>query len=134
MCFFDCSQVLAEWACTVQERVGSFLGVIGREQVDWATVPAIMMLEHEDVELFQKIQQICESLETKRFQQENMLSINFSDMNQASMMNSVHNGVPLSNCGYGSKILRITAMMLEKAVVWPGKHLQTNLPYLIIWC
>ena len=123
MCFFDCSQVLAEWACTVQERVGSFLGVIGREQVDWATVPAIMMLEHEDVELFHKIQQICESLETKRFQQENMLAINISDINQFSIMNSVHNGVHLSNCGYGSKILRITAMMLEKAVVWPGKQL-----------
>ena len=122
MCFFDCSQVLAEWACTVQERVGSFIGVLGRDQVDYAAVPAIMMLEHEDVDLFQKIQLICESLEAKRFQQENqnLLGINFNDPSQVAMMNSMHNNVLLSNCGYGSKILRITAMMLEKAVVWPG--------------
>jgi hypothetical protein len=133
MCFFDCSQVLAEWACTVQERVGPFgIGVLGRDQTDYAAVPAIMMLEAEDVELFQKIQHICESLEAKRFQQENLLSINFNDMNQAAMLNSVHNGVHLSTCGYGSKILRVTAMMLEKAVVWPGKHLQISLFNLII--
>ena len=133
MCFFDCSQVLAEWACTVQERVGPCnIGVLGRDQIDYAAVPAIMMLEAEDVALFQKIQQICESLEAKRFQQENLLAINFNDMNQAGMLNSVHNGVHLSNCGYGSKILRVTAMMLEKAVVWPGKHLQISLFNLVI--
>jgi hypothetical protein len=33
----------------------------------------------------------------------------------------MHNNVNLSACGYGSKTLRITAMMLEKAIVWPGK-------------
>jgi len=38
----------------------------------------------------------------------------------------MHNNVNLSTCGYGSKILRITAMMLEKAVVWPGKSEYTT--------
>jgi hypothetical protein len=36
-------------------------------------------------------------------------------------MHAMHNNVNLSACGYGSKTLRITAMMLEKAIVWPGK-------------
>ncbi|KAK6373488.1 hypothetical protein LTR81_027946 [Elasticomyces elasticus] len=34
-------------------------------------------------------------------------------------MGSLHNNVNLGACGYGSKMLRRTAMMLEKAVVWP---------------
>ena len=123
MCFFDCSQVLAEWACTVQERVGRYLGVLGRDQVDYTQVPAIMMLETEDVELLRKIEDICASLEAKRFQQENMLAIDLQNLNPSATMNSMHNGVNLGVCGYGSKILRITAMMLEKAVVWPGRLL-----------
>ena len=122
MCFFDCSQVLAEWACTVQERVGRYLGVLGRDQVDYTQVPAIMMLETEDVELLRKIEQICENLEAKRFQQENLLAIDLQNLNPSGMVgSSMHNNVNLGACGYGSKILRITAMMLEKAVVWPGK-------------
>ena len=33
------------------------------------------------------------------------------------------NGLPsVHDCGYGSKILLVTAYMLEKAAVWPGKH------------
>ena len=126
MCFFDCGQVLAEWACTVQERVGGYLGVLGRDQVDYTQVPAIMMLETEDVELLRKIERICESLEAKRFQQENLLSIDLQSFNPSAAMNSMHNNVPLGACGYGSKILRITAMMLEKAVVWPGKSFEKN--------
>ena len=121
MCFFDCSQVLAEWASTVQERVGRYLGVLGRDQIDYTQVPAIMLLETEDVELLRKIERICESLEAKRFQQENLLAMDLQQMNPAMAMNSMHNNVNLGSCGYGSKILRVTAMMLEKAVVWPGK-------------
>lgn len=134
MCFFDCSQVLAEWACTVQERVGSTVGVIGRDEVDFSQIPAIMMLEYEDIQLFEKIKAICESLESKRFQQENILSINISDMHPGSIMNGMHNGIYLNSCGYGSKILRITAMMLEKAVVWPGKHARILPHEVVIEC
>jgi hypothetical protein len=121
MCFFDCSQVLAEWACTVQERVGGLMGVLGRDQVDFGQLPAIIMLQAEDVELMRKIERICESLEAKRFQQENLLAIDLQNLNPAAALGSMHNNVNLSACGYGSKILRITAMMLEKAIVWPGK-------------
>ena len=120
MCFFDCGQVLAEWACTVQERVGRYLGVLGRDQIDLSGVPAIMLLEGEDVELLRKIESICESMEVKRFQQENLLAMDLQQLNSAAPMDAVHNNVNLSACGFGSKILRIVAMMLEKAVVWPG--------------
>ncbi|KAK5118942.1 hypothetical protein LTR62_000153 [Meristemomyces frigidus] len=125
MCFFDCSQVLAEWASTVQERVGKYLGVLGRGAIDYTAVPAIMLLETEDVELLRKIERICESLETKRFQQENLLALDMQQMvpHAAAMHNSaMHNNVQLNSCGFGSKILRVTAMMLEKAVVWPVTH------------
>lgn len=121
MCFFDCSQVLAEWASTVQERVGRYLGVLGRGQIDYSQVPAIMLLENEDVELLRKIEQITESMETKRFQQENLLAIDLQNMHHSMSMASVHNNVDLSNFGLSSRFLRVVAMMLEKAVVWPGK-------------
>lgn len=121
MCFFDCSQVLAEWASTVQERVGWHLGVLGRDQVDYTQVPAIMMLQSEDVELFRKIERICESMEQKRFQHENLLGIDLQATPQAMGGGSQSMNINLSGYGYGSKILRITAMMLEKAIVWPGE-------------
>jgi len=123
MCFFDCSQVLAEWASTVQERVGRYLGILGRGAIEYTQVPAIMLLETEDANLLQKIEAICESLEAKRYQQDNLLALDLQSMNSSSLqqMNSMHNNVNLSACGVGSRILRVTAMMLEKAVVWPGK-------------
>lgn len=126
MCFFDCSQVLAEWAATVQERVGRYLGVLGRGQIDYSQVPAIMLLESEDIELLRKIERITESLEAKRFQQENLLAMDLHNMHSSMSMSSVHNNVDLSNCGLGSRFLRVVAVMLEKAVVWPGKSLEQH--------
>jgi hypothetical protein len=123
MCFFDCTQVLAEWACTVQERVGSFLGVLGRNPIDYSQVPAIMLLESEDVELFRKIERICDSLEAKRFQQDNLLQMDLQQMNPGMAMSpssTLPSGVNLNACGYGSRMLRVVALMLEKAVIWPG--------------
>lgn len=126
MCFFDCTQVLAEWASTVQERVGRYLGVLGRDQIDYTQVPAIMLLETEDVELLRKIERICDNLEGKRYQQENLLAMEVQHMNPSLTMSSIHNHVNLNTCGYGSKILRVTAMMLEKAVVWPVTHVMAK--------
>ncbi|KAF2723659.1 hypothetical protein K431DRAFT_219571, partial [Polychaeton citri CBS 116435] len=122
MCFFDCGQVLAEWACTVQERVGQHLGMLGRDSVDFTQVPAIMLLETEDVELLRKIERICDNMEAKRFQQENLLAMDLSNLNPSGSMPNVHNNVNLSGLSYASKILRVVAMMLEKAVVWPVTH------------
>ena len=81
-----------------------------------------MLLEAEDVDLLRKIERICDSLETKRYQQENLLA----DLGNGAMAGMANN-VNLGACGYGSKILRITGMMLEKAVVWPGES-QAHIP------
>ncbi|KAF2773142.1 hypothetical protein EJ03DRAFT_265846 [Teratosphaeria nubilosa] len=127
MCFFDCTQVLGEWACTVQERVGRYLGVLGRDNIDFTQVPAIMLLETEDVELLRKIEQICESLEAKRFQQENLLAMDLQNINPGMQMtNGMAHGVNLHACGYGSKLLRVVALMLEKAVIWPVTHVMAK--------
>lgn len=122
ICFFDSVQVLAEWCTTVQERAGRFLGVLGRDPIDYSQVPAIMLLESDDVELLRKIERICVHLEEKRQQQENLLSMDMNTFNSASAaMNLMANGVDLSSCGLASKVLRVVAMMLEKAVIWPSK-------------
>lgn len=121
ICFFDCTQVLAEWCTTIQERAGRFLGILGRDAIDYSQVPAIMLLENEDVDLLRKIESICNSLEEKRMQQENLLMMDPHHAGSTSA--SLANGIDLSSCGLGSKVLRVTAMMLEKAVIWPSKYI-----------
>jgi hypothetical protein len=99
MCSFDCAQVLAEWATTVQERVGRYLGIIGETELDLMAVPAILLLEDEDRKLFEKIGEIVQSAEHK--------------LSNGQGIPAVHEG------GYGSKILILAAHMLDKAAVWP---------------
>jgi hypothetical protein len=65
MCAFDCAQVLAEWVATVQERVGVYLGILGRDEVDYGQVPGIMLLEEEDIKLLIKVQEVLQSAEMK---------------------------------------------------------------------
>ena len=103
MCAVDCAQVIAEWISTVQQRVGRYLGVLGKDEIDFTQVPAIMLLEDEDIKLLEKINEVMHSAELK-------LS------NDDAAVGGLSN---ITECGYGSKILTITAMMLEKAVVWP---------------
>ena len=101
MCAFDCAQVLAEWVTTVQERVGRYLGIMGKDDMDVMQVPGIILLEDEDRKLLEKIDEVLSSAEAK--------------MNPSTaIMNS--------EGGYGSKILSLTAHMLERAAVWPGKY------------
>ncbi|KAK3619280.1 hypothetical protein LTR56_024134 [Elasticomyces elasticus] len=120
--FFNCSQVLAKWASTVQQCVGHHLDVLGRGNTDFTTVPAIMLLEIEDVEPIHKITGLCESLEAKLFKWENLPPVGLQLIDPKTMKCSMHNNVSLSTCGYGSRILRATAMMLEKGIVWPVTH------------
>lgn len=130
MCFFDCSQVLAEWACTVQERVGRYLGVLGREEIDYTQVPAIMLLETEDVELLNKIETICAMMEEKMLQQANILARELGTLDPAAAMHAYQNPLDrlpgLRECGLGSKILKVTSYMLEKAAVWPVTHVMAS--------
>lgn len=131
ICFFDCVQVLAEWCTTVQERVGKYLGVLGRDAVEYTQVPAIMLLETEDAELLRKIEGVCGVFERKRRDQENLLAMDMGGLTEdgavAAMASSTHNGVDLGQFGVGSRILRVTAMMLEKAVIWPSKFAPCSL-------
>ena len=103
MCAFDCAQVLAEWIATVQERVGRYLGIIGRDNMNLLEVPGMLLLEDEDRKLVQRIDEILTSAEQKI---------------------ESHGGFDLRAAregGHGSRILTLTAYLLERDSVWPGK-------------
>lgn len=121
MCFLDCAQVLAEWETTVQERIGKYVGVLGQTEVDYGQVPAVMLLDTEDVELLNKMENICAVMEEKMMMQAKVA--HEMDSNGALGLPSPLDRLNGSaRCGLGSRILRMTAQMLEKAAVWPGKR------------
>ncbi|ETI21278.1 hypothetical protein G647_07623 [Cladophialophora carrionii CBS 160.54] len=101
MCAFDCAQVVAEWIAAVQERVGKYLGVIGRDNMNLVDVPGILLLEDEDRKLIQRIDEVLNSAEQKLESQ---------------------GGFDLAAArkgGHGSRILTLTAYILERDSVWP---------------
>ncbi|KAK1254119.1 hypothetical protein MKX08_008114 [Trichoderma sp. CBMAI-0020] len=110
MCAFDCAQVLAEWVATVQDRVGRYLGILGRDPIDGTSMPAIMLLEEEDAQLIEKIHAVLSSAEMK-ISMDLMGSLNPDDG---------YNG------GFATRILRVTSQMLDKAAVWPVTHLMSR--------
>jgi len=114
MCAFDCAQVLAEWVATVQERVGHYLGIVGKDDIDYGQVPAIMLLQDEDCKLLEKIASILKKAEEK---------IAFSSGTTSSSPPP-----SLAHTGYGSKVLLVTAYMLERGAVWPGKSFSGSFP------
>ncbi|KKY23964.1 putative c2h2 transcription factor [Phaeomoniella chlamydospora] len=114
LCAFDCAQVLAEWITTVQERVGRYIGIIGQDNIDLGQIPAIMLLEEEDIKLIEKIREVLQSAEMK------MTSASLSM--QGFQVADVSSG----EGGYGSKILIVTANMLERAAVWPVTKLMAR--------
>ncbi|KAL8293839.1 hypothetical protein RB597_007634 [Gaeumannomyces tritici] len=99
MCAFDCSQVLAEWVATLQDRVGRYLGVLGKDEVELGQVPAIMLLEEEDVKLLVKVQDVVDSAEIK-------ITLDGGTL-------AAEQG------GYAAKILRVAAHMLGRSGAWP---------------
>ncbi|TKX24880.1 fungal specific transcription factor domain-containing protein 23 [Elsinoe australis] len=130
MCFFDCGQVLAEWVSSVQERVGRYCGILGREEIDFSQVPAIMLLDAEDVELLNKIENICNLMEEKLIRQAHTFVPDFSSTDPNTGMHGMQQQLEklptLREVGYGAKILKVTAYMLEKAAVWPVTHVMSN--------
>lgn len=113
LCTFDCGQVLAEWICTVQERVGPYLGILGQDEIDLTQVPGIMLLEDEDCKLVEKIKDILGTIETKiQRAAQNSGSVPAFDIWRR--LPSVVEG------GFGSKIAIATACVLDRASVWPG--------------
>ncbi|KAB8277640.1 fungal-specific transcription factor domain-containing protein [Aspergillus minisclerotigenes] len=119
MCTFDCAQVLAEWITTVQERVGPYLGLLGRDEVDLVQASKVMLLEEEDCKLLEKIKEILASVETK-MQAEVQTSATVSTLSVLQRLPSVVEG------GYGCKILIATASLLDRAAVWPVTKLMAR--------
>ncbi|MBE7180263.1 MAG: hypothetical protein INR71_03480 [Terriglobus roseus] len=110
LCTFDCAQVLAEWVATVQERVGRYVGVLGRDDVDFSAVPAVVLLGDEDLKLLAKVGEY----------------LDHADVKMALDMGALGASAPpplasMKHFGYGSRLLLVTAYMLEKAAVWPGE-------------
>ncbi|KAM5353977.1 hypothetical protein ACJ41O_000627 [Fusarium nematophilum] len=115
LCAFDCAQVLAEWIATLQDRVGRYLGILGQDPVNLSEVPAIMLLEEEDVKLLDKIHEVLSSAEMKM------------SLELANSMNGQEAGLNMDgHNGYAAKLLRITALMLDKAAVWPVTRLKAR--------
>jgi len=112
LCAFDCAQVLAEWVSTVQQRVGRYLGILGRDAIDYSQVPAIMLLEDEDLKLFEKIDKVLTSAEAKLANSGTMDSVASAPP---------RNGPSMEESGYGSKLLLVHARMFDKAAVWPSE-------------
>ena len=124
MCAFDCAQVLAEWVATLQDRVGRYLGILGQDDVDPTQVPGIMLLEDDDAKLLARIQEVLAGAEMK-------MNVEMASSGRPNGLNGNMGGGELGgidcglsmddHSGYAAKILRVTAYMLEKAAVWPGK-------------
>lgn len=116
-CVFDCAQVLAEWAAALQDRVGRYLGILGRDSTDYSQVPAIMLLEEEDAKLLGKIDAIVRGVRTE------MHTHAAQAMGVANSGGNAQDGAPRvdDGIGYASKLLRVTAYMFDKATVWPGE-------------
>ncbi|KAB8239150.1 putative C2H2 transcription factor (AmdX) [Aspergillus alliaceus] len=119
MCAFDCAQVLAEWITTVQERVGPYLGLLGRDEVDLVHASKVLLLEYDDCKLLEKIKEILASIETK-MQTEVQTSATVSTLSVLQRLPSVVEG------GYGCKILIATASLLDRAAVWPVTKLMAR--------
>ncbi|KAI1273609.1 DNA binding regulatory protein AmdX [Xylaria sp. FL0933] len=117
MCSFDCAQVLAEWISTLQDRVGRYLGILGKDDVDLTAIAAVMLLEEEDMKLIVKIQELLGSAEMKMGIDLANGTINggFDPQLQLDAMG-----------GYAAKILRVTACMLDKSAVWPVLNLMAR--------
>ncbi|KAI1760837.1 DNA binding regulatory protein AmdX [Hypoxylon sp. FL1150] len=116
MCSFDCALVLAEWIATLQDRVGRYLGVLGKDEVDMGGVPAIMLLEDEDVKLIHKIQEFLSSAEMK-------MNV---DIVSGNLNGNMESRMQMDSHGYASRILRVTAYMLDRSAVWPVLHVMAR--------
>lgn len=119
MCIFDCSQVLAEWVTTVQERVGPYMGVLGRDEVDTTQVPGILLLEDEDCKLIDKVKEILSTVEAK-------MQINIQNCTTVSALTALQRLPSVVEGGYGSKVLIAASSLLDRAGVWPVTKLMAR--------
>jgi hypothetical protein len=104
LCAFDCAQVLCEWVATLQDRVGPYLGILGYDDIDFGQMPAIMMLEEDDIKLLEKVKTILESIETKA--KVHLAAANVKDFCFEE------------EGGFVAKLLRVIGLMMSNAGVW----------------
>ena len=114
LCAFDCAQILAEWVSTIQQRVGRYLGILGKDDVDYTKALACMFLEEDDRRLLGKIQEILSQSQGKLAGSASLDGI-------AAM--AAMDGPSMGDSGFGSKILLVHASMFEKEATWPSKLL-----------
>ncbi|GES66519.1 putative C2H2 transcription factor [Aspergillus terreus] len=119
MCAFDCAQVLAEWVMTVQERVGPYLGLLGRDDIDLEQASNSMLLDEKDCKLLDKVKEILTTIEGK-MQKEVQSGASAAALSVLQRLPSVVEG------GYGCKILVATASLLDRAAVWPVTKLMAR--------
>ncbi|KAM3541991.1 hypothetical protein ARSEF1564_005091 [Beauveria bassiana] len=105
LCAFDCLQVLAEWLATLQDRVGPYLGIVGHDEIDFAQMPAVMILEEDDVRLLEKVHGIVESAAVKAREK-------LANAGIDPDFRLVEPG------GYVPKLLRLFGIMMQNAGVW----------------
>lgn len=101
LCACDSAQVLSEWVTTLQERVGRYIGVIGRDPININEVPAVLLLDEEDRKLLERVDELLLSGEQK------------SD-NPGALLEAQQGG-------YGARILILTSQTMARAAVWPGE-------------
>lgn len=116
LCAFDCAQILAEWVATVQERVGRYMGVLGRDDFNQDEVPAVILLDEQDKKLLEKIATILQNAEAKMTYEVNQCGI--GPPASTALLNNLPSR---TRDGFGSKILNVTACMMERSGVWPGE-------------
>ena len=81
-----------------------------------------MLLEEEDCKLLSKIQEVLNSAEIK-------MNYELAGMGAVAMNAAAQRLPGGDSSGYGSKILRVTAYMLDKAAVWPGQFKSLTHPH-----
>lgn len=114
LCAFDCAQALAEWLSVLQARVGQYLGISITSRTDRDNARRLMVLEDEDCVLLEKIAQIVQEAEIK-------MATEVPSGESASLVTALEN-LHANDRSYGSKILSVTAYMLDRAAVWPGEY------------
>jgi hypothetical protein len=112
LCTFDCAQVLAEWIATVQERVGPYMGTLGSDKCELGGIEGMTILEAEDRKLLGKVMEMLRNAQVK----------------MAMDWNASQNGSGIINAdiGLGPKVLRVSAYLLDKVVVWPATRLMAQ--------
>lgn len=110
LCACDSAQVLSEWVATVQERVGKYIGILGRDEINLNDVPAVLLLDEADRRLIARIDELLVHGETK--------------LEDLPANREANEG------GYGSRILVMTAQNMARAAVWPGECSKGILTYL----